>query len=164
METRIVTSVYWKKQTKFIFVIDILIALAVVIFSLVNRDLEMFLVLGGCTLFYILITLLITFFARRLLIVVFINESGFRSMLFNKKMAFVNNQEEVYYAVFEEAEGVYSRTKFILISNKIFKYESRKNIFSKSIIGRYDIHSQILMPYNSDTIKFFDFKNWVSVN
>ena len=85
-------------------------------------------------------------------------------MLFNKKMAFVNNQEKVYYAVFEEAEGVYSRTKFILISNKIFKYESRKNIFSKSIIGRYDIHSQILMPYNSDTIKFFDFKNWVSVN
>ena len=164
METRIVTSVYWKKQTKFIFVIDILIALAVVIFSLVNRDLEMFLVLGGCTLFYILITLLITFFARRLLTVVFINESGFRSMLFNKKMAFVNNQEKVYYAVFEEAEGVYSRTKFILISNKIFKYESRKNIFSKSIIGRYDIHSQILMPYNSDTIKFFDFKNWVSVN
>lgn len=164
METRIVTSVYWKKQTKFIFVIDILIALAVVIFSLVNRDLEMFLVLGGCTLFYILITLLIAFFARRLLTVVFINESGFRSMLFNKKMAFVNNQEEVYYAVFEEAEGVYSRTKFILISNKIFKYESRKNIFSKSIIGRYDIHSQILMPYNSDTIKFFDFKNWVSVN
>jgi uncharacterized membrane protein len=61
METRIVTSVYWKKQTKFIVAIDILIAFAVVIFSLVNKDLEMFLVLGVCTLFYISITLLTTF-------------------------------------------------------------------------------------------------------
>ena len=164
METRIVTSVYWKKQTKFIVAIDILIAFAVVIFSLVNKDLEMFLVLGVCTLFYISITLLTTFFVRRLLTDVFANESGFKSMLFNKKMAFVDNRKKVYYAIFEEAEGVYSRRKFILISNAPFKYETRKSSFSKSMIGHYDIHTQILIPYNSDTVKFFDFKNGVCVN
>ena len=64
METKIATSVYWKKQAKFILGIDIMITIAVVVCSILNKDLEMFIILGGCTLVYILITLFVTYSER----------------------------------------------------------------------------------------------------
>ncbi len=163
METKIATSIYWKKQVKFILGIDIMITIAVVVCSILNKDLEMFIVLGSCVLVYILCSLFLTYSARRLLTDVILNETGFQSVLFNKKIAFVNNQRTVYYAIFEEAEGVYSRNKFILVSNTTFKYIPRKSIFSKNIVGSYDINTQILIPYNRDTAKFFDFGKWICV-
>lgn len=164
METKICTSKYWKKQTKFLIGICVLITFAVVVFSVTYKDLEMFAVLGGCSVVYIMIVLILLFFVRRLLTNVIINESGFKSVLLNKKMSVVNSKQTIYYAIFEEAEGVYSRAKFILVSNTKFEYIPRKNAFSKSMIGRYDIYDQILIPYNSDTMRFFDLENWVCVN
>ena len=163
MEIKIATSVYWKKQAKFILGINIMITIAVIVWSILNKDLEMFIILGGCTLVYILITLFVTYSARRLLTDVMLNETGFQSVLFNKKITFVNNKHSVYYAIFEEAESVYFRSKFILISNTSFKYIPRKSIFSKNIVGSYDINTQILIPYNSDTMKFFDLEKWICV-
>ncbi len=164
METKICTSMYWKKQIRFLFGICILSALAVIVFSGSYKDLEMFVISGSCALLYILIVFVLMFFFRRLLTDVIINESGFKSVFLNKKMAVVNSNQTIYYAIFEESEGVYSRAKFILVSNSAFKYIPRKNIFSKSMIGRYDIHAQILIPYNSETIKFFDLEKWICVS
>ena len=67
METKIATSIYWKKQVKFILGIDIMITIAVVVCSILNKDLEMFIVLGSCVLVYILCSLFLTYSARRLL-------------------------------------------------------------------------------------------------
>ena len=163
METKICTSMYWKKQTRFMLIICFFIAVATVVFSIVYRDFEMFVVLGSCSAVYILVVFYTMFSVRRLLTDVFVNKVGFKSVVFNKKMATVNCEQTIYYAVFEEAQGAYSRTKFILISNSPFNYIPRRNIFSKSVLGRYDIHTQILLPYNSDTLQFCDLEKWTCV-
>ncbi len=166
METKIATSIYWKKQAKFILGIDIMITIAVVVCSLLNKDLEMFIVLGGCTLVYVLITLFVTYSARRLLTDVIIKDNFFLSLLLNKKIAIVDTKQSIYYTIFEESEGVNSRKKFIIISNSPFKFERRGLIFKNGncILGSYDIYTQILIPYNTDTMKYFDFKNWNYIN
>ncbi len=41
-----------------------MITIAVIVWSILNKDLEMFIILGGCTLVYILITLFVTYSER----------------------------------------------------------------------------------------------------
>lgn len=164
MNIKITTSKYWKRQTILILVLDVLITLAVIIYLIINGNSEDFFVLGGYVLVYLLFTFISIYSVRRLLTAVVVNDADLTSVLFNKKIAVVNNRETVYYALFEESEGVYSRSKFILISNSYFKYIPRKSVFSKNIIGSYDMHTQILLPYNSDTMKLCDLQNWICVN
>lgn len=38
METKIATSVYWKKQVKFVLGINIMITIAVIVWSILNKD------------------------------------------------------------------------------------------------------------------------------
>lgn len=166
METKICTSMYWKKQTRFLLGICFFIGFAVIVFSLIYKDLEMFVVLGGCSLVCILCIFYLIYCMRRLLTEVLISEAFFQSVILNKNLAVVDKDQIVYYAIFEEFEHAHppTKVKFILISNSPFKYEPRKSVFTKGILGRYDLHTQILIPYNSDTMKFFDLENWLCVS
>ena len=163
MKVIIYTSKYWTHTARFLIIVNVFIVVSIVFFTLINRSLESFIVLGSCALIYILSTMFVLYCVRRSLTKIHMSLTKYQSFLINKKMACVIPEKSVYYMIFKSPEGVFSTKKFILISNSPFDFKSKKNMFSKNLIACYDLHTQILLPFDEHTFKFFDLEKWIKI-
>lgn len=168
MQTKITVSKYWKNSSIILACMSVIFSVAILYVAFLIDEFEFYIFLGVCCFGLLFCVSYLIFAMRSLMTDVIITDDEFQSVFSNIKLAKVNKQESVYYVVFEELVREsqmdnMTYKKFILVSNTPFKYLPRKNIFYKSMLGRYDIHTQILLPYNSETFKFFDLEKWIFV-
>ena len=168
MQTKIAVSKYWKNSAIILACMSVIFSVAILYLAFLIDEFEFYIFFGVCCFGVLFCMSYLILAMRRLMTDVIITDDEFQSVLVNKKLAKVTKQEFVYYVVFEELVRERQMDnmrykKFILVSNAPFKFLPRKNIFSKSMLGRYNIHTQILLPYNSDTLKFFDLEKWICV-
>ncbi|MBQ7295883.1 MAG: hypothetical protein IJW86_06785 [Clostridia bacterium] len=157
---KVIVSPYWRKTFQFLVVLNTLFTCCSIYFVIEHDSFESFAIVGGCTLFFWLIIAWLSFMMRRLLTSVMVTELNFQSALFGNKQCCVDRKNKIYYMILECTEAVYSKQKFILLSNEPFSIRSKRSMFSRNVIQSYDIKKQILMPYNSDTSDFFKLSDW----
>lgn len=96
-------------------------------------------------------------------------ENHYKSFLLKKQLCVINKQEKIYYAIFFAKEAMFTRRRFIIISNRPFKYEDRDTIRmfpwdKKPLLASYDVRTQIAMPYDEQTKDFIKIEKWICVN
>ena len=160
----IIVSPYWNKTFKVLLVLDAFLVLFASYILICDYTLDGFIIIGGYVLIIVLITVWLLYGVRRLLTKVVVTDFSFESVLLNKKQCHIYRNKKVYYMIFQCSESVYSRKRFILISNRPFKYNIEEKVFSRKIISYYDIKTQILMPYDKLTSNLFDLANWEKVD
>lgn len=96
-------------------------------------------------------------------------EKKYKSYLLKRELCVIDKQEMIYYAIFWEKEAMFKRRRFIIISNKPFKYEEKTGIRifpwdKKPLLTSYDVKFQIAMPYDEQTKSLFEIERWICVN
>ena len=99
---------------------------------------------------------------------VVVKNNIYTSYLFKKCLCVIDKAKPIYYVIFSASEGMFSKRKFIVLSNEPFVYEEKRSlrIFpweKKPLIANYDINKQIALPYNLETQTVLEIDKWKSV-
>lgn len=99
-----------------------------------------------------------------------INENEFfESFIFKKSLCTVDKTKPIYYTIFLANEGMFSRKKYIALSNEPFEFQDTSSIRlfpwdKKPFLVSYNVKKQIVMPYNETTQLFLETEIWKSIS
>lgn len=125
-------------------------------FSLSNDFIDFLPLLGFAFLFYA-INLLVVFIGYRGLLTVYLNETEFISKFYKKTYCVVDKRKPVYYIRFHAKDDLLLITEYIVISNNRICWRKKP----ETILSKYHLKTQIVLPYNNQTKKFIDLENWI---
>lgn len=125
-------------------------------FSLSNDFIEFLPLLGFAFLFYA-INLLVVFIGYRGLLTVYLSDTEFISKFYKKTYCVVDKSKPVYYIRFRAKDDLLLITEYIVISNERICWTKNPD----TILSKYHMKTQIVLPYNNQTKKFIDLENWI---
>ena len=108
----------------------------------------------------VIILLFLFLLVWRLLIHTKIDEEGYQSCLGRIKLCYIDKNKDIYYTIIHDI-AIKNRIS-IAFSNEPF--EAKYHLTEWSMFdGAYDARKIILLPYNLETMKYFEIQNWEKI-
>lgn len=159
---KIKVSKYWWRNLYIMAVLWVIIEL-VLIYLMIGSIREDKMIVASLMVIYTIICVYAALVPPKVFFMsIEIQENLIKSFLFGGLKCEVFTEREVYYAIFNARESMFTTSKYIAISNEPFHL--KKNKRGGNFLGNFDRKKQIILPYNEMTQHLFVIEKWICVN
>lgn len=156
---KIYLSKYWRQSSILSFCVIIFLVVGLAAFCIWSNDKEDY-IMVLCVALYVLILGCILLGSKRFLTYAIIEKKQIHSYsFFSRELCVISTEKPVYYSIFNSPQGG-KTARFIAVSNELFEYRDTYGFAKVRFIQHYDMHKQIVLPYNDQVMRLLDFDNW----